>query len=106
MTTLTKRRRLVVCGTLFVFLFWCLRPTPGRVYTEGLDEPELRRPSWKALKQWELDLPQHNLDLPAPEGRNGRYVYFKTQVVGLGWNNQLNEVYVFRWSAKAGLIHF
>ena len=52
------------------------------------DEP----PTWKRLKKWEDDLPQHNLDLPLPEGRHGRYVLFKNQVQQLGWNNQLNEV--------------
>ena len=52
------------------------------------DEP----PMWKRLKKWEDDLPQHNLDLPLPEGRHGRYVLFKNQIQQLGWNNQLNEV--------------
>ena len=49
-------------------------------------------PSWEKLRKWELDLPQHNLDLPFPEGRTGRYVYFRNQIQYLGWNNQLNEV--------------
>ena len=52
------------------------------------DEP----PTWERLKKWEDDLPQHNLDLPLPEGRHGRYVLFKNQIQQLGWNNQLNEV--------------
>jgi hypothetical protein len=52
------------------------------------DEP----PTWKRLRQWEDDLPQHNLDLPFPEGRDGRYILFKNQIQKLGWNNQLNEV--------------
>ena len=52
------------------------------------DEP----PTWKRVKKWEDDLPQHNLDLPFPEGRHGRYVLFKNQIQKLGWNNQLNEV--------------
>jgi len=47
---------------------------------------------WEKLKQYELDLPQHDLNLPSPEGRNGRYVYFSSQGHGLGWNNQLNEL--------------
>ena len=52
------------------------------------DEP----PTWNKLRQWEDDLPQHSLDLPFPEGRNGRYVLFSNQIQKLGWNNQLNEV--------------
>jgi len=53
-----------------------------------LDQP----PTYERLKKWEKDLPQHDLDLPYPEGRTGRYVFFKNQVQMLGWNNQLNEV--------------
>jgi hypothetical protein len=53
-----------------------------------LDQP----PTYERLKKWETDLPQHNLDLPYPEGRTGRYVFFRNQIQMLGWNNQLNEV--------------
>jgi len=53
-----------------------------------LDQP----PTYERLKKWEMDLPQHDLDLPYPEGRTGRYVLFKNQIQMLGWNNQLNEV--------------
>ncbi|KAF9525515.1 hypothetical protein CPB83DRAFT_859388 [Crepidotus variabilis] len=48
--------------------------------------------NWDKLYKWEDELPQHNVDLPSPEGRAGRYVYFKNQIQMLGWNNQLNEV--------------
>ncbi|EUC64031.1 O-FucT domain protein, putative [Rhizoctonia solani AG-3 Rhs1AP] len=37
-------------------------------------------------------MPQHNPDLPPPAGRNGRYVRFRNQVYGLGWNNILQEI--------------
>jgi hypothetical protein len=53
---------------------------------------ESNPPTYKRLKEWESDLPQHNLDLPFPEGRTGRYVLFKNQVQKLGWNNVLIEV--------------
>lgn len=48
--------------------------------------------NWDKLYKWEDDLPQHNVDLPFPEGKTGRYVYFNNQIQHLGWNNQLNEV--------------
>ncbi|KAF9005523.1 hypothetical protein BDQ17DRAFT_1399176 [Cyathus striatus] len=48
-------------------------------------------PTWEELKKWERELPQHNLDLPFPEGKTGRYVYFKSEIYQLGWNNVLNE---------------
>jgi hypothetical protein len=40
------------------------------------------------------------VDLPFPEGQTGRYVYFKNQIQYLGWNNQLNEVYVSLFKSK------
>jgi hypothetical protein len=50
-------------------------------------------PLYKELYEWEDNLPQHNLDLPLPEGRHGRYLKFSNQIKGLGWNNVLNELY-------------
>ena len=49
-------------------------------------------PKYEKLRQWEANLPQHNLDLPFPEGRTGRYVKFSNQIVMLGWNNVFNEM--------------
>ncbi|KIK69923.1 hypothetical protein GYMLUDRAFT_531194 [Collybiopsis luxurians FD-317 M1] len=51
-------------------------------------------PTWEKLYQWEDSLPQHDLNLPFPEGRTGRYVKFENQIKMLGWNNVLNEVSV------------
>jgi hypothetical protein len=83
-STNSRLRRFILCGLLFLlatyFIFF------GRSF--DLDQP----PTYKKLKEWESNLPQHNLDLPFPEGRTGRYVLFKNQIQGLGWNNELNEV--------------
>ncbi|KAJ7707737.1 hypothetical protein B0H17DRAFT_1156275 [Mycena rosella] len=49
-------------------------------------------PTYKKLWTWERNLPQHNLDLPFPEGKNGRFVKFSVQVLRLGWNNCFNEI--------------
>ncbi|KAF8892994.1 hypothetical protein BD779DRAFT_1609985 [Infundibulicybe gibba] len=43
-------------------------------------------------QKWERELPQHNLDLPFPEGKTGRYVKFSNQIKMLGWNNVFNEI--------------
>jgi len=51
-------------------------------------------PNYKGLRKWIHDLPQHNLSLPFPEGKDGRYVKFSCQVQRLGWNNLLNEACV------------
>ncbi|KAF9538706.1 hypothetical protein CPC08DRAFT_508566 [Agrocybe pediades] len=60
-----------------------------------LDSP----PTFEKLWKWEDDLPQHDPDLPFPEGRMGRYLFFDCQIQGLGWNNQLNEVLMNAWLA-------
>lgn len=50
-------------------------------------------PTYDKIIQEEKDLPQHNLSLPFPEGKHGRYVKFSNQIKNLGWNNVLNEMY-------------
>jgi hypothetical protein len=54
-------------------------------------------PRYEFIYRWEDNLPQHNLDLPFPEGRSGRYVKFSNQIKALGWNNCLNEVSVLHF---------
>nr|GAT55548.1 predicted protein [Mycena chlorophos] len=51
----------------------------------------IRGPAYFFLRQRIASLPQHNLDLPPPEGRNGRYVKFTVENRKVGWNNCLNE---------------
>lgn len=51
-------------------------------------------PTFEKVWKWEKDLPQHNLQLPFPEGKTGRYVKFTNQARRLGWNNCLNEMCV------------
>ncbi|KAG9008378.1 hypothetical protein FRB90_008935 [Tulasnella sp. 427] len=48
-------------------------------------------PTYEELKRHERRLPQHNLDLPFPEGRHGRYVKF-VPYAGYGWNNELQDI--------------
>jgi hypothetical protein len=62
------------------------------VYAETLSQPKTPPPKYEGLHKWEANLPQHDLDLPFPEGRTGRYVKFSNQIVMLGFNNVLNEV--------------
>ncbi|KAF8529746.1 hypothetical protein BU17DRAFT_6062, partial [Hysterangium stoloniferum] len=64
-------------------------------------------PTYGNINKTERNLPQHNLDLPFPEGRTGRYVKFSNQIVGLGWNNVLNEVLLnshLAWRAKRSYV--
>ncbi|KAJ3998831.1 hypothetical protein F5050DRAFT_1805612 [Lentinula boryana] len=70
-------------------IFWPIEELGGTV---ELSRRPPEPPTWARLRQWEDDLPQHDLSLPFPEGRTGRYVKFNNQIRMLGWNNVLNEV--------------
>jgi hypothetical protein len=63
----------------------------GRRFTSG---PAFPPSAWDDLRKRERELPQHNLSLPFPEGRKGRYVRFTNQNRGLGWSQILNEMCV------------
>ncbi|KAF9553966.1 hypothetical protein CPC08DRAFT_697169 [Agrocybe pediades] len=94
----TRRRWLLIIlgGALFFFVYRYNKNHVGTVPPKvDLDLP----PTYEKLWEWEKNLPQHNLDNPYPEGRNGRYVHFKSQIQMLGWNNQLNEVLMNCWLA-------
>lgn len=52
-----------------------------------------RPPAYTEIRKWESNLPQHNFDLPYPEGKFGRYVLFSNSRTHLsGWNNKLNDM--------------
>ncbi|KAF8961932.1 hypothetical protein BDZ97DRAFT_1663420 [Flammula alnicola] len=97
----SRQKRWLLFGTILTVLHFLvgygqrdIRRLFPCIFGE-IDEP----PTYKHLKQWEMNLPQHNLELPFPEGHDGRYVYFRNQVRKLGWNNVLNEVLMNTWLA-------
>lgn len=82
---------------------FCVLALLGRsIYTRGKAVEETIRygggkltedpPGYESVWEFERTLPQHDLDLPFPEGRTGRYLRFENQIYGLGWNNVLNEL--------------
>lgn len=93
----TGRRPVTLVFTLIMagVVLWLTRyydlvvnNVPSPVTIVDTDRP----PNYDWLRQWEHDLPQHNLSLPAPEGKAGRYVKFSSQTQMLGWNNVLGVV--------------
>ncbi|KAI0354759.1 hypothetical protein OH77DRAFT_1425875 [Trametes cingulata] len=48
-------------------------------------------PLYGKYHKWELQLPQHNPDLPFPEGRHGQYIWMANHVHGSGWGNAMQE---------------
>ncbi|THH17017.1 hypothetical protein EW146_g3711 [Bondarzewia mesenterica] len=49
-------------------------------------------PNYDDIRQFERQLPQHNLSLPAPEGKSGAYLRFPDHLWGHGLNNVLQEI--------------
>ncbi|KAJ3575870.1 hypothetical protein NP233_g814 [Leucocoprinus birnbaumii] len=95
-----RRRKLIIVSVvalvLFLFFFhpspWRVRAISGLIPLNEVDANTNYPPSYERLRSWEMSLPQHDLSLPYPEGRDGRFVKFSSQVQQLGWNNCLNEL--------------
>uniref|UniRef100_A0A0W0GAM3 Uncharacterized protein n=1 Tax=Moniliophthora roreri TaxID=221103 RepID=A0A0W0GAM3_MONRR len=96
----TGKRRLFIIGVgvfLFTLVLSGLSHPARELYDRGSEKEGPTKlgfgpPTYERLKEWEGQLPQHNLDLPFLEGKEGRYVKFSNQIKMLGWNNVLNEV--------------
>ncbi|TCD70094.1 hypothetical protein EIP91_004823, partial [Steccherinum ochraceum] len=58
---------------------------------ESLHEDPLP-PLYEEYTRAERALPQHNPDLPLPEGRSGKYIAMENIVVMAGWGNALQEL--------------
>lgn len=69
-------------------------PSPNSTASKEPEQEERLPPMYPELKAAELTLPQHDEDLPFPEGKNARFIRFGNQMWGVGLNNQLFEMYV------------
>ena len=87
-----SRRKLLICFViclfvLGVFLHRSYDPVPSPLpVLQAQCDPD--PPSnWDKLYKWEDGLPQHDVNLPFPEGKEGRYVYFHNQIqmLGISW---------------------
>jgi hypothetical protein len=108
----TRRRSIIICGSitlLLIIIFGSLLAHPKTrkhakdIYQETFREKltpesnlrhviEMGPPHYDSIHEYERNLPQHDLSLPFPEGKDGRYVWFANQIKLLGWNNCFNEV--------------
>lgn len=94
-----SRRKLFIFLVVCIFnsgviLHWSTKPLSSYLPVPQAQCDPDPPSNWDKLYKWEDELPQHDVNLPFPEGKEGRYVYFHNQIQMLGWNNQLNEVYV------------
>ncbi|KAI0246304.1 hypothetical protein BJV78DRAFT_1364921 [Lactifluus subvellereus] len=69
-------------------------PDDLRVFLQDLLKPEggWYPPRFCEWHDREKQLPQHDPDLPYPQGREGRYIRFSNQIWGLGWGNIMQEL--------------
>ncbi|KAI0964553.1 hypothetical protein AcW1_001345 [Taiwanofungus camphoratus] len=59
---------------------------------EDLAENHIFPPLYGQYHEQEMLLPQHNPDLPYPEGREGKYIWFPNHVHASGWGNAMQEL--------------
>ncbi|KIY64478.1 hypothetical protein CYLTODRAFT_358404 [Cylindrobasidium torrendii FP15055 ss-10] len=93
--TLSLRRRLVfaiiVLGLVALLRNVLFLPAISFTASTILSTHPTAPPSWDWLRKWQSDLPQHNMNAPAPDGQSGRFVRFSNQAQMLGWNNILTD---------------
>ena len=75
----TLRRALAACAAACVLLV-------AGVLWSGIP------PAFDDIREFERRLPQHDLALPSPEGREGMYLRFPDHLWGHGLNNVLQEM--------------
>ncbi|KAI0065828.1 hypothetical protein BV25DRAFT_1913261 [Artomyces pyxidatus] len=49
-------------------------------------------PNYHSWHVAEMNLPQHDVNLPAPQGKEGRYLMMNNHIWGIGWGNVLQEL--------------
>lgn len=67
----------------FLGLYSLLEFEPGTWVPANLPWKQRLPPLYSEYRLHELALPQHNLDLPHPEGRNGKYLWISEHVRGM-----------------------
>ena len=90
---------LVIIATT-VFLYRRLRTPPPSddilFHLQGLPQPEggTDPPRFYGWHDREKELPQHDLALPYPQGREGRYIYFANQACCASFSLRLRSKHV------------
>ncbi|KAH8094678.1 hypothetical protein BXZ70DRAFT_896563 [Cristinia sonorae] len=92
-------RALFLGLVVFALVFVCrnivqLRPSPQVLVPIIPDEPPVPRqpPLYDEYYLNEERLPQHDPNLPFPEGRTGRYINMENFVITSGWGNAMQEL--------------
>jgi len=69
----------------FALFHGCEKTEPE---ADSLRDPRL----YDKFHEYEANLPQHNLDLPYPEGRDAKFFWASNHVADTGWGNAMQEL--------------
>ncbi|KAH8102280.1 hypothetical protein BXZ70DRAFT_65971 [Cristinia sonorae] len=86
----SRRNKGITVLSLFVFAVLLCFFIP-RSWTLFLHSSNSLPPLYEEYHARELALPQHNPDLPLPEGRNGKYLFVASHFDEYGWGNVMQE---------------
>ncbi|PCH34414.1 hypothetical protein WOLCODRAFT_135702 [Wolfiporia cocos MD-104 SS10] len=64
----------------------------GLMSVEDAPENHIFPPLYQQYHEQELRLPQHNPNLPFPEGRDGKFIWMANHVHASGWGNAMQEL--------------
>ncbi|KAG1817145.1 uncharacterized protein BJ212DRAFT_1351237 [Suillus subaureus] len=94
--SLTRRCTRLLTGLILVclFLFFSsIKATgPSRAQEQSLAEQHSLPPLYEEYHDYERHLPQHNLSLPFPEGRDAKFFWAANHVTSSGWGNAMQEL--------------
>ncbi|OBZ68588.1 hypothetical protein A0H81_11555 [Grifola frondosa] len=88
----TRCVRLAILALVSLALLHWLRGGTEDIMEIAGDTKHAFPPLYEKYHQWELRLPQHDPNLPLPEGRNGKYIWMANHVQGSGWGNAMQEL--------------
>lgn len=74
---------LTIVSLALLGLYSLLEFDDGDLIPANLPWRDRLPPLYPQYRLRELELPQHNLDLPYPEGRNGKYLWISEHVRGM-----------------------
>ncbi|KAG2346858.1 hypothetical protein BDR05DRAFT_877897 [Suillus weaverae] len=94
--SLTRRCTRLLTGLILVclFLFFSRTKTtvPSWLQEQSLVEKHSLPPLYEEYHDYERHLPQHNLSLPFPEGRDAKFFWAANHVTNSGWGNAMQEL--------------
>ncbi|KAG1878746.1 hypothetical protein C8R48DRAFT_688255 [Suillus tomentosus] len=94
--SLTRRCTRLLMGLILVCLFLFFSRTkataPFRLQEQSLAADHSLPPLYEEYHDYERHLPQHNLSLPFPEGRDAKFFWAANHVTISGWGNAMQEL--------------